>query len=132
MTPVDPKTMSPHYPESPQSLQSGSPEAEGLGRTEPQSLLPTFLAADFDVVDVSARLENEFFSAAQSAELNGSRSRHLQETIDRHENCSSAEKLLHRNGSCCRVDVTEEMTQVFQEPMTPLREASSLIEENRE
>ncbi|KAF8285121.1 hypothetical protein TcBrA4_0033800 [Trypanosoma cruzi] len=132
MTPVDPKTMSPHCPESPQSLQSGSPESEGLGRTEPQSLLPTFLAADFDAVDVSARLENEFFSAAQSAELNGSRSRHLQETIDRHENCSSAEKLLPRNGSCCRLDVTEEMTQVFQEPMTPLREASSLIEENRE
>ncbi|EKF38125.1 hypothetical protein MOQ_001666 [Trypanosoma cruzi marinkellei] len=132
ITPMDPKTKSPHYPQSPQSLQSGSHEAEGLGRTEPQSLLPTFLAADFDVVDVSARLENEFFSAAQSAELGGSRSRHLQDTIDCHENCSSAEKLFYRNGNCCRADVTEEMTQVFQEPVTPLREAFSLIEENRE
>ncbi|RNF18541.1 transferase [Trypanosoma conorhini] len=134
-TPVDSKATTRSYGKSPQSLRNGVYEAEGLCKTGPQSLLPTFARADRADVDVSARLELEFSSAAQSTGWSGSTCRSLPDKMHRAEGFAAADKMLPCNsGHCCPADVAE-LTQVFKEPLkTPCtpRTPPPMTEENRQ
>ncbi|ESL11961.1 hypothetical protein TRSC58_00280 [Trypanosoma rangeli SC58] len=132
LTPVDSETVILRCSKSSQSLRSKSYREEELQKTEPQLLLSTFLKVDCDDVNVSARLELEFLSDAQSTQPDSKMCHSLPGNIDHSTMFAGADKLLFCNNSGCCLSDTRELTQVFKEPAKTPCNGAPVAEEDRQ
>ncbi|RNF07860.1 transferase [Trypanosoma rangeli] len=132
LTPVNSKTVILRCSTSPQLSRSRSYGAEELHKTKPRLLTPTFLKVDCDDVDVSARLDLEFLTAAQSTQPNSKTCHSLPSNIDHSTMFAGADKLLFCNDGGCCFSNTRELTQAFEETAKTPCNGAPAAEEDRQ